>query len=414
MSARLRICYAAPGHALRGTSGSTRNILSLAEALSAWADVTVAFRSIGEPVMAGPFNVIAIQEEGAEGCGDLGIGSHDDVAVRGLNPLAHTAYLHALGDFAGRQAGAFDLVMEKGWRLSGALLAAFRRRGVPGILIENDVRHWGEPIDDLRAAVRYLLHCAAQAVAGFCSRRADLVIAETAQLGRTLAERRGVRGDHLAVIGLGLDHTLFQPRPRGPARQRLGIDPAAHILLYVGGLDFYHDLEPVICALAEARAKGVELHVVGDGTRRAEYEAEALEIRAPVRFHGVVPHRQVPDYIAAADACLAPYRATAFPDQEVGFFSLKIPEYMACGRAVISVPSGHVKNLIEHGASGLLFANQEREWREYLDKLPSSEQLDAMGRVGAEVVAAISWEDTAARYLALAESLLKARVVAAP
>jgi hypothetical protein len=32
-----------------------------------------------------------------------------------------------------------------------------------------------------------------------------------------------------------------------------------------------------------------------------------------------------------------------------------------------------------------------------------------MGRVAANVVAAISWEDTAARYLALAESLLQGR-----
>jgi glycosyltransferase involved in cell wall biosynthesis len=409
MSGRLRICYAAPGHALRGTSGSTRNILSLAEALSAWADVTVAFRSVCEPVDPGRFNVIAIQDEDGAGCADNGIGSYDDVAARGLNPLAHTAYLRTLGSFACDQAGAFDLVLEKGWRLSGALLAAFRRRGVPGMLVENDVRHWAEPIGDLHAAARFLVHLAAQAVAGFCSRRADLVIAETEQLGKTLTERRGIRADHLAVIGLGLDHRLFRPQPRGPARQKLGIDAAAHVLLYVGGLDLYHDLGPVIRALGSTQPTGVELHVLGDGTRCEDYKAEARRLAAPVRFHGAVGHGKVPAYIAAADACLAPYRATAFPDQEVGFFSLKIPEYMACGRAVISVPSGHVKSLIDHQKSGLLFANQEAAWRDYLDKPPSSAQLDAMGRVAANVVAAISWEDTAARYLALAESLLQGR-----
>jgi hypothetical protein len=76
---------------------------------------------------------------------------------------------------------------------------------------------------------------------------------------------------------------------------------------------------------------------------------------------------------------------------------------------VISVPSGHVKSLIDHQKSGLLFANQEAAWIDYLDKPPSSAQLYAMGRVAANVVAAISWEDTAARYLALAESLLQGR-----
>jgi glycosyltransferase involved in cell wall biosynthesis len=296
-------------------------------------------------------------------------------------------------------------VLEKGWRLSGALLAAFRRRGVPGMLVENDVRYWAEPIRDPYAAARYLVHLAAQTVAGFCSRRADLVIAETEQLGRMLIERRAICADRLAVIGLGLDHALFRPQLRRAARQRLGLPAGARILLYVGGLDLYHDLGPVIRALGHTRPAGVELHVVGDGTRCAAYMSEARRLAAPVRFHGVVPHQEVPDYIAAADACLAPYRATAFPGQEVGFFSLKIPEYMACARAVISVPSGHVLSLIEDQKTGLLFANRERNWIDYLDKLPPSAQLDAIGRAAAKVVARINWEGVAARYLALAERL---------
>ena len=408
MSGRLRICYAAPGHALRGTSGSTRNILSLAAALCAWADVTVAFHSIGEPSAPRGLRVIAIQDEPRRSSSEPAA-SQDDVAARGLNPLDHAAYLRTLRRFANRHAGEFDLVLEKGWRLSGALLAGFRHHGVPGVLVENDVRHWSEPIGSLRETARYLLHLAAQMVAGFYSRRADLVIAETEQLGRALIRRRHIRADRLAVVGLGLDHTLFRPQPRAAARQRLGLPADAHILLYVGGLDLYHDLGPVIRALGSVRPPAVELHVVGDGTRREGYVAAARRVAAPVRFHGVVPHRQVPDYIAAADACLAPYRETAFPGREVGFFSLKIPEYMACGRAVISVPSGHVQSLIEHQRTGLLFANQERAWLDYLDKLPSAAQLDAIGRAAAQQVAAISWEGTAARYLALAERLLPGR-----
>jgi glycosyltransferase involved in cell wall biosynthesis len=410
MSDRLRICYAAPGHALRGTSGSTRNILSLAAALSAWADVTVAFHSIGEQAAPRGIKVIAIRDGPPRGAA-ADVPAQDDVAARGVNPLGHAAYLHTLRRFAGRHASEFDLVLEKGWRLSGALLAGFRGHGVPGMLVENDVRHWAEPIRDLHGTARYLLHLAAQVIAGFHSRGADLVIAETEQLGRALIRWRHIRADRLAVVGLGLDHALFRPQPRADARQRLGLPADAHLLLYVGGLDLYHDLGPVIRALGRARPPAVELHVVGDGIRRADYVAEARRMAAPVRFHGVVQHREVPHYIAAADACLAPYRESAFPGREVGLFSLKIPEYMACGRAVISVPSGHVRNLIEHQRSGLLFANQEQAWIDYLDKLPPAAQLDAMGCAAAEAVAAISWESTAARYLALAEKLLQGREV---
>jgi hypothetical protein len=67
-------------------------------------------------------------------------------------------------------------------------------------------------------------------------------------------------------------------------------------------------------ALLEAlryRAARLEIHLVGDGsigaatrTWRAGY--------GPRGVHGQVNHHRVPSYIAAADLCLAPYRAQGF------------------------------------------------------------------------------------------------------
>ena len=112
MSRRLSICYAAPGHALLSTSGSARNVLVLAAALGQWADVTVAFRSLREPLTPAGFDLMTIDPPGAEVAA-----ASDDVAFRGLDPRAH------LTGFAAKWADAFDLVFEKGWRV---LLAAFR------------------------------------------------------------------------------------------------------------------------------------------------------------------------------------------------------------------------------------------------------------------------------------------------
>jgi glycosyltransferase involved in cell wall biosynthesis len=270
MSRRLSICYAAPGHALLSTSGSARNILSLAAALGQWADVTVAFRSLHEPLTPEGFGLITIDAPEAEAPA-----ATDDVAFRGLDPWAHLSYLRTLQRFAAERASSFDLVFEKGWRLSGVLLAAFRRHGVPGVLIENDVRHWGEPIGDLRTLIRYGLHGATQLVSGFASRRAPQVIAETEELRTMLVQRRGIAPDSLQVVGLGVDHAQFRPLPQSAARETLGIDPEAYVLLYVGGLDIHHDLAPAIEGLARAKPALVELHLVGDGASRPRYEALA-------------------------------------------------------------------------------------------------------------------------------------------
>jgi glycosyltransferase involved in cell wall biosynthesis len=401
MSRRLSICYAAPGHALFGTSGSARNILSLAAALGQRADVTVAFRTLREPLTPEGFDLITIDPPGAEVPA-----ARDDVAFRGLDPRPHLSYLRTLQRFAAERAGSFDLVFEKGWRLSGVLLAAFRRHGVPGVLIENDVRHWGEPVRDLRTLIRHGLHCTTQLVSGFASRRASRVIAETEELRTMLVEQRGIAPERLEVVGLGVDHALFRPLPQTAARELLGINPEVYVLLYVGSMDVYHDLAPAIEGLAQAKPASLELHIVGDGASRARYEALAVRGQVAAHFHGQIAHGRVPEFIAAADACLAPYSVGAFRGGLIGFSTLKIPEYMACARPVMSVPSGYILRLVEDRRTGFLFANETAAWAAFLAALPSRERLAAMGVAAREAVAPLSWERTAAGYLKVAQEVL--------
>jgi len=400
---RLSLCYAAPGHALVPTAGTTRNMLSLVGALSEFADVTLAFRRIpGSGVMGcelGRCRVVAIEPDEP-----VREGSVDDVAARSLSPLRHLVYLRRLTGFAQQSARIFDLALEKGWRLSGALLSAFRRHGVPGVLVENDVRSWPEPAFGARGLLRCGLHLAGERFARARCRHIP-IIAETDELKALLVRRRRVTPDRVEVVGLGVDHSLFRPLDQGDARRALGIDLEVPVLLYVGGMDTYHDLGPVIEALPRAPAP-LELHVVGDGVRRPQYQNLAVQTHAPVRFHGPIPHVQVPLYIAAADLCLAPYRERAFYDDTVPFSTLKIPEYMACARPVISVPSGPIRRLLEDDVSGFLLPNEVSAWRSFLTDIPSRERLAEMGRAAAKAVASLSWTQTAARYLAICERVL--------
>lgn len=395
MTRRLSICFAAPGHTLLGTAGSTRNILATAEALSEWADVTVAFRHVAEAPGAVPYRVESIVDARDA------VAVRDDVAARGLNPLSHLAYMRVLRDYAARSAPGFDVVLEKGWRLSGYLAGQFQRHGVRSLLIENDARIWNEPVRSVRAGAKFLAHCAAQWVAGRCSRRVPAIAAETEELKEALVENRGIAAERVRVVPLGVDHAIFRVQEQREARDRLGLDHDAVIALYVGGMDQYHDLSPLLAALRERAPERLQVHLVGDGEYRGRYEALAAGIGTPVRFHGQVPHARVPDFIAASDVCLAPYQVRGFRNRQVAFSTLKIPEYMACGRPVISVPSGNILRLIADGDTGFLFDNEEADWREFLTRFPPRERLAAMGRAAAPAVAGMSWRATARRYLDL-------------
>jgi glycosyltransferase involved in cell wall biosynthesis len=393
---RLRLCFAAPGHVLLSTAGSVRNILATAAALSEWVDVTLAFRGIAEPLQSNEFRVETIvQASGADA-------ARDDVAVRGLNPFDHFAYMSHLRAYARRSAADFDLVMEKGWRLSGYLSHAFAAQGVRSILIENDARAWNEPIRSPRAAAKFMAHCTAQTVAGYCSRRLSAVVAETEQLKSALVATRRIAPERISVVPLGVDHSAFRPRDMRIARAELGMPPDATVMFYVGGMDQYHNLSPLLEALQEGAPAGLQVHLVGDGEYRRRYEALATGLPVPVVFHGQVPHQRVPIHIAAADVCLAPYHTAGFHGNEVAFSTLKIPEYMACERPVISVPSGNIRALVTEGVNGFLFNNDVRSWSEFLGQMPDRARLARMGQAAAPAVAHLDWKATARKYLDLA------------
>jgi glycosyltransferase involved in cell wall biosynthesis len=399
---RLRICYVAPGQDLVSTMGPTRNVLNLARALQAWADVTVAFRRTVDP----PPSDIQVREIEPQARSRRA----DDAATSGMGYLQFLDYWRTVRRFAREQLREYDIVLEKSWLLSGDVAAFCSGRGQLGVPVENIVQN---PEHAAREQWAKLMRLKLGAwVARRNMRRVPLVIAETEFLKREIERHWQVPAGRIAVVNLGVDKSLFRPVDQREARERLGLSADATILTYVGVLDWTHDLEPAIRALVAERLPRVELHVVGDGARRGDYEAMALDCPA-VRFHGKRPHDEVPWHIAGADLCLAPYDAAAFASGELGYSTMKIPEYLSVGRAVVSVPSGRIRSLVTDGSSGFLFANEPARWREFLHALPDRAELARMGAAAAATPQP-DWAATARAYLDLCVGALAERRTGAP
>jgi glycosyltransferase involved in cell wall biosynthesis len=364
-------------------------VLSLARSLSRHADVTVAFRRVNRPDVPPGLRALEIQPA-AEAT------TVDDSAMRGVSILEFLGFLRALRGFTERELHGFDVVLEKSWLLSGYVSSLCLRRGQLGVPVENIVPNAAQAA---RGQLMKRLRLEAGSwIAGSLLRRAPLVIAETEFLRKEISVFWKIPFERIAVVDLGVDRSLFRPGDQVAARQSLGIDSGVTVLLYVGVLDFTHNLAPAITALGSGRLPKLELHVVGDGQRAAEYRKLAAETGANVRFHGRVPHDQVPQWIAASDLCLAPYDASAFASGELGYATMKIPEYLSTGRAVVSVPSGRVALLVKDGVTGFLFENATTNWVKFLRDLPARDRLQEMGQAAA-ATRLQSWDDTADAYL---------------
>jgi glycosyltransferase involved in cell wall biosynthesis len=396
---RLSVCYLVPGHDLLASVGPSRNVLNLAHALGRHADVTVAFRRTADAEVPAGMRVLEIQP-------DVAAATIDDAAMRGVSLADFLSFMRALHRFVDHDLRTFDVVLEKSWLLSGYVSSLCSRRGQLGVPVENIVSNPAhaarrQPLKRLRLHVAHW-------IAGRAMRRVPLVIAETDYLKKEIADCWKVRPERIAVVDLGVDRDLFRPIPQSVARRRLGVAEERTVLVYVGVLDYTHDLEPAIRALGAAPDRGIELHVVGDGRRREEYARLATASGARLVFHGRVPHAEVPYWIAAADLCLAPYDASAFASGELGYATMKIPEYLSVGRPVVSVASGRIRTLVDNGTTGFLFPNDAALWTAFLADLPSRARLHDMGKAAAASKLP-SWDDTADAYLALCQDRLQAK-----
>jgi glycosyltransferase involved in cell wall biosynthesis len=89
------------------------------------------------------------------------------------------------------------------------------------------------------------------------------------------------------------------------------------------------------------------LRILGDGVCRPETEAFA-KVYPNVEFLGWLPHSQVFDQIKGA-------RFVVFPSEWYENLPLVIIEAFACGVPVIASALGAMKEVVEHGRTGLLF-----------------------------------------------------------
>jgi glycosyltransferase involved in cell wall biosynthesis len=86
--------------------------------------------------------------------------------------------------------------------------------------------------------------------------------------------------------------------------------------------------------------------IVGGGYRTEELKKLTYKynLDGKVIFTGAVPHDLIPQYIAAADICVA-----CFEENEVTLCKspLKIVEYLASGKAIVASNVGEVSNMIK-------------------------------------------------------------------
>jgi UDP-glucose:(heptosyl)LPS alpha-1,3-glucosyltransferase len=293
--------------------------------------------------------------------------------------------------------------------LAGSLALARHRRGVvqsTGAIVLNRVDvvavhycHQVGPANPSRSTAPFRLHAAlvgrmlrlAERVC-FGVNRSAAFVGVSDGVSAELREHYPELAGRVLSIHNGVDTDAFAPRAREhearALREQLGIAADRLVAVFVGSEWERKGLEPLIHALASARAWDVV--VAGDGDRaRYQQLADSLGVGAAIHWLGVT--NDVSLVYSLADAFVLP--------SSYETFSLVTFEAAASGLPLLATPVSGVRELIEDGRNGFTIDRRAETIARRLSQLGEDAALrERLGAGARESALAYSWEQTVAKH----------------
>jgi len=218
----------------------------------------------------------------------------------------------------------------------------------------------------------------------------------------------GVPKSKIEVIPFGVDTKIFNSDVDGARiREKLRID--SRDVVVISTRPFYNHHYNVECLvrampLVTKAWENVKFIIKGSGPLEEYFKnlAEKLGVAEHVRFVGLVPYKEMPQFLSAADI----YVSTCFIDST----SVSLLEAMACEKAPVVTDIAGNREWIEDGVNGFLFPPEDSEaLAEKIICLVENQELrETFGRRCSKIVRNRgTWEQAVSKMQAIYEMLLK-------
>jgi glycosyltransferase involved in cell wall biosynthesis len=185
-------------------------------------------------------------------------------------------------------------------------------------------------------------------------RSADICFTVSKELNQYVSNLLGT-SDSVETLPNGVDTLRFNTASSSESIRNLyNIPLDATVVGYVGGFKGWHDVPTLINAFQRIVRKNLNLYLFlvgsGDTYRFCEELAKSDAFDNRVIFTGNVPPESVPEYLAAIDIAVAPF----IPMDFFYFSPLKLYEYMAAGKCIVTNRLGQIGEIITHQENGWL------------------------------------------------------------
>jgi glycosyltransferase involved in cell wall biosynthesis len=237
------------------------------------------------------------------------------------------------------------------------------------------------------------------AIAAFARRPTLVGVVTTSDVLKEAFCEAGLRPDQVLAIPNAVDPKRFalDPGTREAVRRELAVASDDFLVIYTGSLRTYKGIKTILEA-ARLRPAYRFLTIGGSPEEIADWRAISADC-PNLDMRPFIPNRELPGYLAAADACLVPNSAS---DRTAAWtFSLKLYEYLAAGKAVVASDIPSLRAAVAGGNLALLVPPDDPDaLAAALDRLRREPLLAATLRTaGRRTVAELTWAHRARRIL---------------
>jgi glycosyltransferase involved in cell wall biosynthesis len=187
-----------------------------------------------------------------------------------------------------------------------------------------------------------ILAASIQKAEKLATRCSDRIVSVTPLIAIYLTHYFHCQPTKVEVIGNGVNTKKFHPiddeRLLGSERMRLGIKKEDIVIAFVGNLAPWQGVNILIESASKllAHDENLKFLIVGEGFLRASIEKRVSDSGYEKKFifTGMIKYEDIPILINIADICVAPFISRR--NRITGVSPIKVFEYMACGKPVIS------------------------------------------------------------------------------
>lgn len=136
-------------------------------------------------------------------------------------------------------------------------------------------------------------------------------------------------------------------------KQKELFDPENFNIVFTGNIGEAQGLDIVIEAAKELKDNRIRWQLIGDGRNEEQLKQKVRSygLEEIVIFHGRKPEKEIPQYLACADAALLILKPDPVFEMTL---PAKLQTYMACGIPIIGCVSGEGKKIIEKAEAGII------------------------------------------------------------